>query len=112
MSLTRESSSAQTANMLVLIYNSEMIPFTNESQYYRIVGKAPAPVVPPVATHYCTDPSHGKIVRISTKPRVGYISKCAVDSEMLTVPDDEKPVAVFVYEIGDDTQAANYDVQA
>ncbi len=43
---------------------------------------------------------------------VGYIGKCAVDSEMLTVPDDEKPVAVFVYEIGDDTQAANYDVQA
>ena len=29
---------------------------------------------------------------------VGYIGKCATDSEQLTVPDDEKPIAVFVYE--------------
>ena len=44
---------------------------------------------------------------------VGYIGKCAVDSEVLTVPDDEKPVAVFVYEIGDDdTRTASNDVQA
>ena len=31
---------------------------------------------------------------------VGFIGKCAVDSGMLSIPDDEKPIAVFVYEIG------------
>ena len=33
---------------------------------------------------------------------VGYIGKCAVDSETLKVPDDETPIAVFVYEVDND----------
>ena len=33
---------------------------------------------------------------------VGFIGKCAVDSGTLAVPDDEKPIAVFVYEIGNE----------
>lgn len=32
---------------------------------------------------------------------VGFIGKCAVDSGELTVPDDEKPIAVFAYELND-----------
>ncbi len=33
---------------------------------------------------------------------VGFIGKCAVDTGILTVPTDEKPIAIFAYEICDD----------
>ena len=35
---------------------------------------------------------------------VGFIGRCAVDSGKLTIPGDEKPIAVFVYEISDGDQ--------
>ena len=44
---------------------------------------------------------------------VGFIGKCSVDSGNLVVPDDEKPIAVFVYETSnDDKQKASQNVQA
>ena len=40
----------------------------------------------------------------------GFIGKCGVDSGLLTIPKDERPVAVFVYEIRDDyKQSASKD---
>ena len=43
---------------------------------------------------------------------VGYIGKCAADSGVLMISDEEKPVAVFVYEIdNDDKQVARNNVQ-
>ena len=44
---------------------------------------------------------------------VGFIGKCAVDSGALTVPDDGKPIAVYVYEIDDgDHNKSLQDVQS
>lgn len=42
---------------------------------------------------------------------VGFIGKCAVDSGILTVPADEKPIAIFAYEVCDgEKQNASSDI--
>ena len=44
---------------------------------------------------------------------VGFIGKCAVDSGIITIPDDEKPIAIFAYEIcDDDKKNASIDIQS
>ena len=40
----------------------------------------------------------GKTVLFKT---IGFVGKCAVDSGELTIPNAEKPVCVFVFEISD-----------